>query len=76
MAITETAHHDSVLNKLARAGNAVLSSIEWFFVQTTKNNTRMRQIDFLTSLSDEELKERGLTRDRIVHHVFRDVMSI
>ncbi|GAA6159478.1 MULTISPECIES: DUF1127 domain-containing protein [Ruegeria] len=34
--------------------------------------TRVRQVEFLQSLSDEELHKRGLTRDRIVHRVFAD----
>jgi len=34
--------------------------------------SRTRQIQFLQSLTDEELRQRGLTRDRIVHHVFAD----
>ncbi len=32
--------------------------------------SRSRQLNFYASLSDEELKERGLTRDGIVQHVF------
>lgn len=33
---------------------------------------RTAQIDALAALSDAELAARGLTRDRIVAHVFRD----
>ena len=38
--------------------------------------SRVRQIEFYQAKSDEELAELGLTRDRIVHHVFRDVMYL
>ena len=34
--------------------------------------SRSGEIEFLNSLSDAELAERGISRDRIVHHVFRD----
>lgn len=37
-------------------------------------NARVRQVERLNAMSDEQLAKRGLTRDQIVHHVFRDVM--
>ncbi len=50
---------------LAALGNAVtLISI---------SNDRVRQVEALQSLSDEELAERGLRRDEIARHVFNDV---
>ncbi|MEL6608638.1 MAG: DUF1127 domain-containing protein [Pseudomonadota bacterium] len=33
---------------------------------------RTEEIKYWQSLSDEQLAERGLTRDQIVRHVFRD----
>lgn len=33
---------------------------------------RRAQVEFLQGLSDAQLAERGLTRDAIVEHVFRD----
>lgn len=39
-------------------------------------DSRMQQIDKLNALSDEELAAKGLTRDRIVHHVFRDIYYV
>ena len=37
---------------------------------------RVREIERLQSLSDDELAQRGLTRDGIVHHVFRDTIGL
>lgn len=37
---------------------------------------RMRQIERLSAMSDEQLESRGLKREEIVQHVFRDVMYI
>ena len=34
---------------------------------------RLRQVEALRALSDEELAARGLTREEIVHHAFRDL---
>jgi hypothetical protein len=39
-------------------------------------NSRFEQVQRLQSLSDEDLAARGLTRDGIVRHVFRDRMYI
>jgi hypothetical protein len=36
---------------------------------------RLDQVDALRAKSDAELAGMGLTRDRIVHHVFRDRMG-
>jgi uncharacterized protein YjiS (DUF1127 family) len=33
---------------------------------------RYRELQKLQQMSDEQLAKRGLTRDTIVHHVFRD----
>jgi uncharacterized protein YjiS (DUF1127 family) len=38
--------------------------------------TRRDQIMALSALSDEELAERGLTRDGIVRHVFADKLYL
>ncbi|MEX5578392.1 hypothetical protein [Pseudophaeobacter sp. A-200-2] len=39
-------------------------------------NTRSQKVQRLMAMSDAELAERGLTRDKIVHHVFSDVYYI
>ena len=37
---------------------------------------RMRRIRKLEAMSDAELAERGITRERIAHHVFRDIYYV
>ncbi|MGE4325393.1 MAG: hypothetical protein AB7E21_14825 [Pseudodonghicola sp.] len=39
-------------------------------------NSRQDQIKYLQSLSDAELAQRGIKRDRIVYHVFADRIAI
>ncbi|GAB1379858.1 hypothetical protein [Pararhodobacter sp.] len=38
--------------------------------------TRRDQIERLQMLSDAQLAEMGISRDRIVHHVFRDRLGL
>ena len=38
--------------------------------------TRMNRIARLNAMSDAELAELGIERDRIVHHVFRDIYYV
>jgi len=44
-----------------------------FFVAVAEANPRMKAVQRLSEMSDEELAERGLKRDDIVRHVFRDI---
>lgn len=37
---------------------------------------RVREIERLQNMSDAELAKRGLTRDGIVHFVFRDTIGL
>ena len=39
-------------------------------------DARFREVQRLQSLSDVELSKLGIPRDRIVHHVFRDIYLI
>lgn len=55
------------------SGNGVFAKIFALLEKIANSNGRVRQVAFLNALSDEQLKARGLTRDGIVHHVFRDV---
>ncbi|SMR81529.1 protein of unknown function [Aliiroseovarius halocynthiae] len=41
-----------------------------------ENSSRMRQVDALRSMSDDELAKLGLKRDDIVRHVFKDLMYV
>jgi hypothetical protein len=54
----------------------VFSAIGGFFTSVAMANARYQQIIELQNLTDEELSERGLTRDEIVHHVFSDAYYI
>jgi|GEM_PF-880403 len=38
--------------------------------------SRMDRIARLNAMSDEELNKLGVERDRIVHHVFRDIYYV
>lgn len=50
----------------------VFASIGQGFNAYLEARSRTVEIEFYNALSDAELEERGITRDRIVHHVFRD----
>ena len=41
-----------------------------------ESNSRLKQVEQLQSLSDEELTAKGIRRDDIVRHVFRNVLYI
>ena len=42
-------------------------------VMVSTSNQRVRQVEALQALSDEELKNRGLRREDIARYVFHDV---
>lgn len=50
----------------------VLSALKTFGTSYVEARSRQAEIAALEALSDEELAERGLTRDGIVRHVFAD----
>jgi hypothetical protein len=52
---------------------AVLSGIGEGFVAYAESRSRVGEINRLNALSDAELAELGVTRDRIPHYVFRDL---
>ena len=41
-----------------------------------ERRSRMGQIQALEAKSDAELAKMGITRERIVHHVFRDLFYV
>lgn len=72
-----TAHHDTAHSTtggsrfgafFARLGAGVLRYAE--------RQSRADQIARLEAMSDAELGKLGVTRDGIVHHVFRDKMYV
>jgi hypothetical protein len=56
-------------NIFAQIGNGFLTAI----VAMAEANGRVDQVERLQALSDAELERRGIKREEIVHHVFRDV---
>ncbi len=66
MALAETTHvHGG--NIFASIGNAIVRSM----TAIAEADSRVRRVQQLQAMSDAELAERGISRDEIVHHVFR-----
>ena len=65
---TQTNSRFSLPGLIASIGSSIYSAL----ISVAQAQSRVRQVEFLQSLSDEELKNRGLTRERIVHRVFAD----
>lgn len=59
-------------NVFANFGRGLLR----FLSALAENNGRYRQVQYLHSLSDAQLAEKGLTRESIVHHVYRDMLYL
>lgn len=53
-----------------------LGTIGDWMVRVGEANSRSDQIERLSAMSDAELARRGITRDRIVQYVFRDLSHI
>ncbi|MEO0991432.1 MAG: DUF1127 domain-containing protein [Pseudomonadota bacterium] len=64
--------HFSLPDLLQRAGESVSNS----FMALAEANARTREIEELKAMSDADLRKLGITRDRIVHHVFRDLLHV
>ncbi|WP_377190868.1 DUF1127 domain-containing protein [Ruegeria meonggei] len=63
----------------ARAGfsisglfRAIGASLYTALIRMAEARSRTQRFQHLQSLSDEELHQRGLTRERIAYHVFAD----
>ena len=52
---------------------APFRAIGRFFITVMEQNSRVQLVERLNAKSDAELAEMGLSRDEIVHHVFRDL---
>ena len=64
--------HFSLPDLLQRAGESVSNS----FMALAEAHARTREIEELKAMSDADLRKLGITRDRIVHHVFRDLLHV
>ncbi|GAA0288636.1 P-loop NTPase family protein [Rhodovulum strictum] len=51
---------------------SILSTVLDALVRVMEHHPRTRQIERLNALSDEDLAARGLTRQDVVRHIFRD----
>jgi uncharacterized protein YjiS (DUF1127 family) len=52
------------------------SAIGRVMVAMSESNARMQAVQRLNEMSDAQLAERGLKREDIVHHVFRDTYYV
>lgn len=73
MALTDTLHPESRLRTTARA---VLLGLREGFAAYADRRGRVAEINRLNALSDAELAKLGISRERIPHHVFRDLLAI
>ena len=58
------------------AHRSVFRAIGDFFSLITESNWRVREAQRLHAMSDAQLAARGLRREDIARHVFRDVFYI
>jgi hypothetical protein len=60
-------------NRVFSGIGAFLTSFGRTLEISRHTESRLREIERLQAKSDGELANLGLSRDRIVHHVFRDI---
>ena len=53
--------------------NSLLDGLTRGMSQVVEANSRIREVERLQALSDEALAAKGIRRDNIVRHVFRDL---
>ena len=63
-------------NRITAGLHRVFNGILNFLVSISTAQSRVRQIEFLCALTDEELAERGLSRQDLVRYVYRDAYYI
>lgn len=61
---------------LSRPFVAIAHGLGAWIERVAEANSRQDEIQYLQSLSDDELSKRGIKRDRIVYHVFADRIGI
>ena len=54
--------------------DAIFARIGQGMTNYADRRSRRREIEALEALSDKELADMGIARDRIVHYVFRDMI--
>ena len=55
---------------------SIISTLGSAFRMNREMGTRQAQVARLSALSDDDLAARGLSRDRIVQHVYRDFIGL
>lgn len=71
--VTDNTHiHTSFLQVLKAPFAAIFNAM----VMVGEASSRSQETQFLYSLSDEDLAARGLKREDIVRHVFRNYMHL
>lgn len=63
-------------NRFAAGASRAFEGAINFLVSISTSSSRARQIEALSRLSDAQLAERGMKREDIVRHVFRDVYYV
>ncbi|MGR3502664.1 DUF1127 domain-containing protein [Pseudaestuariivita sp.] len=62
-------------NAADRSGNVVVNALSAFgnwLISISESSEKARRIEALSNMSDAELAARGLKREDIARHVFRD----
>lgn len=53
-----------------------VSGVWNFLISISESNARMRQVQQLNAMSDDDLAKKGLKREDIVRHIFSDVIYL
>lgn len=70
------AHNDVATPPRRNIVMDVFHAIGRGLMHLTESNQRVRELEWLQTLSDAQLKARGLRRDQLAHYVFRDILYI
>ncbi|SNR34700.1 hypothetical protein [Puniceibacterium sediminis] len=63
-------------NSIGHTLTGAFDGIINFLVRIAESNGRMKAVERLNAMSDAELAARGLKREEIVRHVFRDMFYV
>ena len=74
MQTTELGHFGT--NGVKIAVKSALADLAVWFEGYARKRSRTDEIEALEALSDAQLAELGISRDRIVNYVFRDLMHV
>lgn len=60
------------INPIAGVFNRILDAL----ISVSETNHRVREVERLQAMSDDQLAKRGLRREDIARHVFRDLFYV